>query len=506
MKKRLWELFSPQEKNLFSPELEKKVKTFQTTIRNKEGLSFPVKLSMVPVNSLNFYDKLFLCIIEDLTPQKSVEAQLIQAQKMEAIALLTGGIVHDFNNILTTILGYTDLVLMAYEKKDVIRSYVEEIKTAGERAALLINQLLSFTRKSNESVGIIDLNVLIKDMLEMIRRLIGENIKLEVKLGSEKCLIRGKSVHIQQILMNLIVNAKDAMERGGTLTIETKEVYIDDVLKKYSMGTKPGKYIILSVSDTGIGMDRETSSRIFEPFFTTKKDKNGTGLGLSTVYAIVKQYGGTICVSSELGRGTKFDIYFPFSEIVTGKRENSESVIEHENLEKPDKELSRELFNKELYNEDNKDKDKNKDKNNEEEVFQSKTNVLIVEDDDLVREFIAQTLINFGFKVLIAENPTKALKILENYEGELNLLISDVVMSDEINIDDFVEAVFEKYPAIKVIYVSGYNAEAFGSVRNHPGKSCFFLKKPITPVDIIKKINEAIGYSLNNPSFNPSKN
>jgi len=455
------------------------VNTFEAKLYKKNRDFLPVKCSVVPIasfNSDNFEKKLFLCVIEDLTPQKRIEAQLIQAQKMEAIALLTSGIVHDFNNILTTILGYTDLILMSYEKKDVIRSYIEEIKTAGERAALLVNQLLSFTRKSNESIEIIDINGIIKDMMGMIRRLIGENIKLEIKLDDKECLLMGNPIHIQQILMNLIVNAKDAMEKGGSLIIETRNVFVDDVVEKYSRGIKPGRYVILSVVDTGVGMDKETCARIFEPFFTTKKEKKGTGLGLSTVYAIVKRYGGKIWVSSELGEGTKFEIYIPAAETM---------------IPRPGQQEGDRIYSERL--------------NPESDILERNINILVVEDDDLVREFIARTLINYGYNVLIAENPKEALRIADGFEGNLDLIISDVVMP-EMNIDDFVEIIFEKCQGIRIIFVSGYQDEAFDSIKVHLGKPCFFLRKPLTPLDIVRKIHEALGIRFSGATFKPSKN
>lgn len=390
-------------------------------------------------------------IARDITERKVLEEQLRQSQKMEAIGQLAGGVAHDFNNLLTAINGYSSLALRRADEDDAIKGYLEEINKAGERAANLTRQLLAFGRKQMLQPVALNLNDVVADLNKMLRRLIGEDIRLTAKFEPALKKIKADPGQIEQVLVNLVVNARDAMPQGGTLTIETANVELDEDYAARHVGIHPGKYVMLAVSDNGTGMNEETRARIFEPFFTTKEKGKGTGLGLSTVYGIVKQSGGNIWVYSEPNQGTSFKVYLP----------QLESEIETE-----------------------------KKSSREEEISGGTETVLLVEDEDVVRRLAKDILEGAGYKVLSANGGMEAAGLCAAGQKEIDLLLTDVVMP-ETSGKEVAERVSKLVPGIKVLFMSGYTDEAIV----HHGvldSNVEFIQKPFTPVALAKKVRQVL--------------
>ncbi|MDP2645439.1 MAG: response regulator [Desulfobacterales bacterium] len=383
---------------------------------------------------------------------KETQGHLQQAQKMEAIGTLAGGVAHDFNNLLTTILGNADLVLMGIDRNDPAREGLEEIKKAGHRAASLTRQLLAFSRKQVIRPVVLDLNQALGDLGKMLRRLIQENIELQFIPAPFLPYIKMDPGQIEQVAMNLAVNARDAMPDGGKLTIETAKTDLDEGhFHKRGMKPHPGPYVMLAVSDTGSGIDKETQERIFEPFFTTKEIGKGTGLGMATVYGIVKQNKGYIWVYSEPGQGTTFKIYLP-------------AVKGDAAPEKEDKTPARPPGGSET--------------------------VLIVEDDPALRDLSYRILHDHGYSVLAAENGENALRIIKEHEGKIDLLLTDVVMP-KMSGKEVAARLQPVYPRMKVLYMSGYPDEIItrdGMLT--PGLN--FLEKPFTAIDLAQKVRQVL--------------
>jgi two-component system cell cycle sensor histidine kinase/response regulator CckA len=383
--------------------------------------------------------------------KKKIEIQLSQSQKLEAVGQLTGGIAHDFNNILTAIIGNAEIILSILPKGDQIREGIEEIRDAGERASGLISQLLAFSRKQVLQPTIMSLNESVREMDRLFRRIIGEDIELRTILAPDLGLVEMDQGQMEQVIMNLMVNARDAMPTGGKITIETVNVELDEEYARSHIAVIPGPYVMMSVSDTGVGMTKEVQEHIFEPFYTTKEKGKGTGLGLSTVYGIVKQSKGNIWVYTELGKGTTFKVYLP----------------------RVDGPISK----------------KKKDKKTE--GLTGSETILVVEDDENVRKFAERVLKGFGYRVLIAANGEEAVRVAKEHEGAIDLMLTDVVMPG-MSGQDLEDKLRASKLRIKVIYMSGYTDDAIV----HNGileKGKIFLQKPFTIEALGRKVREALG-------------
>ncbi len=390
-------------------------------------------------------------LANDITEHRKLEEQFRQAQKMEAVGQLAGGIAHDFNNLLSAILGYSDLVLEAMDSQDPQRKRIEHIEKAGRRAASLTQQLLAFSRKQVLAPRVLNLNGVLQDMHHLLQRLIGENIELRRHADPSLGQVKVDPGQMEQVVMNLAVNARDAMANGGILTLEAANVTLDEEYCRHHVAGESGEYVLLAISDTGSGMDQVTRQRIFEPFFTTKELGKGTGLGLSTVYGIVKQSGGHIEVYSEVGKGTSFKIYLP--------RVNEKP---HASAAAPPQ---------------------------QEETRGTET-ILVVEDDGELRGMAYEYLTAQGYSVLVAGNGAEALPIVENHPGPIALVITDVVMPG-LSGPQLVQKLTKLRPHIKPLYVSGYTQNG---VVHHgvldPGIE--FVAKPYRPSDLARKVRSML--------------
>jgi two-component system cell cycle sensor histidine kinase/response regulator CckA len=422
---------------------------FDATILARDGRSVPIEVNArlvyhggKPVGSQG--------IARDISERKRLERGLRQAQKMEAIGLLAGGVAHDFNNLLTVILGYCELLLAGLDAADPRQADMAEIQKAGARAAGLTRQLLAFSRKQIIDPTLLDLNVVAADMRAMLGRLIREDVKVVLTLRPELTLVKADRGQVEQIVMNLAVNARDAMPRGGTLTIETANVEIDENHSKTQLSVRPGPYVALTVTDTGTGMTPQVQARLFEPFFTTKELGHGTGLGLATVHGIVTQSGGSVTVDSAVGRGTSVTVYFP-------RADAAEIVAEA----RPP--VARPLAGAET--------------------------VLVVEDAEGLGELAKRLLERQGYSVLLAANADEALQLFEQ-NASVDVLLTDVVMPGASG-PELTRRLMERRPTLKVLYMSGYTEEAIvqHGVLN-PG--VVFLQKPFTSETLGWKIREVL--------------
>ncbi len=392
---------------------------------------------------------------EEFSAAEQVGERSRQSQKIEAVGLLAGGPAHDFNNLLNVILGYCELLEERVAPDDSRRRMVEAIHDAGTRAASLTRQLLAFSRRQVLHPSVLDLNRLVAGMETMLRRLVGEHIEIVTSLLPGLGHVRADPTQIEQILMNLAVNARDAMPSGGTLTIETANVELDDSQAQQHPKVRPGSYVMLAMSDTGVGMDIETQARIFEPFFTTKQPGKGTGLGLSIVHGIVKQSADDIYVYSELGSGTTFKAYLPY---VGGKAE----VLRREEAVS---------------------------------IRGGRETILLVEDSAPLRKLVQEMLEGLGYAVLASGRPFEAIRTAERHEGPIAMLITDVVMP-EINGRVLAKALTTARPKIKVLYTSGYADDACVEQADlEPG--CPLLEKPFTRDALANKIRAL----LDSPMF-----
>ena len=390
----------------------------------------------------------------DVTEGRKLEDQLRQAQKMEAVGRLAGSVAHDFNNLLSVILSSSEMLLDDLKPMDPVRPDVESIKKAGERAAALTRQLLAFSRQQVLAPRVLDLNVVVQECEKMLKRLLGEDIELLSRYARDLAKIRADPGQIDQVIMNLAINARDAMPDGGKLSIETKDVVLDESYETEHFGVRPGPYVMLAVSDNGVGMDRETQARIFEPFFTTKEVGKGTGLGLSTVFGIVKQSGGSIWVYSEPGKGTTFKVYFPKA---TGEDVDSLPAPKPVTLE-------------------------------------GKETILLVEDQDDVRRVALQILRRYGYHVIEARNAGEALLTCEQHPRTIHLLLTDVVMP-QLGGRKLAERLLKLRPDMRVLFMSGYTEHA---VVEHGvlESGTAYLQKPLVPEALGRRVREVLDAAL----------
>ena len=423
---------------------------FEVKWKRKDGGAITVRISGRAVSSADEPADVLEAIAEDVTDRRALEDQFRQAQKMEAVGRLAGGVAHDFNNLLMVISGYAEVILAQVDPTSPLLEKGRAIQLAADRATTLTRQLLAFSRKQLLELKVVDVNAIVQDMERLLRPLIGENIDLVTILSREAAHTRADAGQLEQVIMNLVVNAKDAMPVGGKLTLRTENVVLDENHRRGQQFIRPGNYVTLLVSDTGMGMDRETQSRIFEPFFTTKEKGKGTGLGLSTVYGIVKQSGGYVVVQSELGRGTTFHIYLP---LVEGAAEKNSVAVP--------------------------------------EAVGGTETILLVEDEESVRQLVRDTLSAKGYQVLEGENGEAGMAAAARHQGKIHLVITDVVMPG-MGGREMVKQLIETRPETKVLYLSGYTEDAIvsdGSIE----KGTAFLQKPFTLQNLSRKVREVLG-------------
>jgi len=428
---------------------------FEVRWKRKDNVTITVRISGRAVTGGDEPADVLEAIAEDITERRVLEDQFRQAQKMEAVGRLAGGIAHDFNNLLMVISGYTEVLLDHLSPGHPLHGKAEAIQQASDRATTLTRQLLAFSRKQLLELKVIDVNAIVQDMERLLRPLIGEDIELTTSLSPSVGCTRADAGQLEQVIMNLVVNAKDAMPGGGKICIHTASVTLDDSYRPENTFIKNGPYVMISVSDNGQGMDRETQARIFEPFFTTKEKNKGTGLGLSTVYGIIKQSGGYVFVQSELGRGTVFTIYFPRIDQPSEAHGSPVSLAAAGGSE----------------------------------------TVLLVEDEDSVRQLVRETLESRGYRVLEAANGDTALALAAAHKNTIHLLITDVVMPG-LSGHELVQQLQPTRPTIKVLYLSGYAQDAFASPSAADAQKTF-LQKPFTLQSLARKVREILGPPAN---------
>ena len=428
-------------------------RSIQYRMRHKNGTWRTLESAANAVRGSHGQVEKFVIVNRDVTERKQLEEQFRQAQKMEAVGRLSGGVAHDFNNLLGVIIGYAEFAQERIESPDSIRGSIDEILKAGKRAASLTRQLLAFSRLQVLDPKIIDLNSAVTDMDKLLRRVIGEDINLETSLARDLGRVKADQGQFEQVIVNLAVNARDAMPHGGKLIIATENFVMDeDFVRRYPYPVRPGPYVLLTVTDTGIGMDGETKARAFEPFFTTKEKGKGTGLGLSTVYGVVKQSAGYIDVESSPGVGTTFKIYLPrVNEEIEARTHSSDGIIR---------------------------------------AARGTETILLVEDEESLRRLTRTSLELGGYKVLEAEDGSSALKASDSHDGSIDLLLTDIVMPG-MGGRELAQELTRRRPEIKVVYMSGYTGQTIG-LQGPFEPSSDFLPKPFSREVLTRKIREAL--------------
>jgi two-component system cell cycle sensor histidine kinase/response regulator CckA len=418
--------------------------------RRKDGSHYTEEQTITPVKNGKGDVTHFIAIKRDITARRALEIQYQQAQKMEGIGRLAGGVAHDFNNLLTVINGTVELALPAVVGQSELRDDLLEIRRAADRAAALTRQLLAFSRQQVLRVEVLDLNRVIGDMLKMLTRVIGEDVRFVTDLAADLGHVRGDAGQLEQVLLNLTVNSRDAMPNGGTLTIQTRNLQIDEEMAARHVTVTPGPHVMLTVSDTGIGMDAKTRERIFEPFFTTKAAGKGTGLGLPTAYGIIKQIGGSIWVYSEPGRGTTFKIYLPRVDAPIAERASGPSKL----LEVGGKET-----------------------------------ILVVEDEDAIRHVATRVLSRQGYTVLDAASGPEAVQKASAHPSRIHLLMTDMVMPGMTG-PELAQQLLKTQQGLKVLFTSGYSKDAvaqqFGMTDGH------FISKPYGLAELAREVRRVL--------------
>jgi two-component system, cell cycle sensor histidine kinase and response regulator CckA len=424
-------------------------KQFEVRYKRKDGTPL---LAVQNISIQQFKDgEIIEGTLIDITRRQMLEEQLRQSQKMEAVGRLAGGVAHDFNNLLTVITGYSQMSMEETAPGSSLHEHAQQVYEASQRAAALTRQLLAFSRQQVLQPQVVSLNKILESMQKMLSRLIGEDIRVRTICSKELALVKVDPAQIEQVILNLSINARDAMPKGGQLTLETDRAELDESYTKDHPWVKPGVYMRLTVSDNGVGMDEKTQARIFEPFFTTKETGKGTGLGLSMVYGVVKQSGGHIMVYSEPGHGTTFKLYFPIVDKLEEGREGKIKAAAQRRGEET---------------------------------------ILIVEDDQALRELAKNILANQGYKVFAAQNPEEVREICKTQGTKIDLLLTDVIMP-QMSGKDVAQMCTATIPTLKVLYMSGYTSD----VIMHHGvleEGLAFLQKPFTPVSLTAKVREVL--------------
>ncbi|MDP8245214.1 MAG: PAS domain S-box protein [Candidatus Hinthialibacter antarcticus] len=419
--------------------------------KRKDGKTFPCDLTVSPVFDDNHAMVSFVAVMRDATRETELEGQLLQAQKLEAIGQLAGGVAHDFNNLMLVVTGYGELAKERLDKDHPIQSDLDQIIHAGEQAAAVTRQLLAFSRKEMIQPKEFNLNELLQQSEKMLKRFWGETVLLHLYLEPDLGLITFDPSQMEQIVLNLTLNARDAMPKGGAITIETTNIVLDESYAKRKFNIEPGAYILLSISDTGSGIDSQSLPHIFEPFFTTKNPEKGTGLGLSTVYGVVKQNHGHISVYSELEKGTIFKLYFKRSNHIAEPTQAASTIPE---------------------------------------IKRGCETILLVEDDSAACEFIFETLKENGYNVIAARQSDEAIEAFQTSEIRIDLLLSDVVLP-YMSGRELADALLLKQPDLPVLFISGYTANAVvhnGTVN----EGVHLLQKPFTPLQLNKAVRERL--------------
>jgi hypothetical protein len=428
------------------------VEHYESVRLTKDGRHLDVSIRISPIRNAAGNPVGASAISRDITAQKRAEEHLRQAQRMDAIGRLAGGLAHDFNNILGIITACTELLRSHVEASEDSAEYVGNIRKAVDRGSGLTRQLLAFSKKQKIQLQLLDLNERLKETVRLLRPLMGDDVEIVVSPRSTSAVVEADLGQLDQVLINLAVNARDAMPHGGRFILETANVQLDDLYAEQHASIKPGRYVMLAVSDTGTGMDADTASRAFEPFFTTKETGKGTGLGLATVYGIVQQCGGNIQLYSELGRGTTFKIYLPSAEDKLGAA--SEPVVETV------------------------------------APARSKTTILLVEDDEIMRKMTRKLLQQHGYEVVEAADGKAAVEWVKTHDSEIDLLLTDVVMRG-LSGPELATQLGKLRPSMKVMFMSGYTGEL---IANHEGLSgSTLLEKPFTRATLLNTLSDALG-------------